>query len=261
MRWHDLVAVSRWRAFVEVTLSIPWIALALFSFWMAQHQSWLWLAPAWFACFYLFLAGLRQAHNAFHAAVGISRRGCDVLLYFLSLVMTGSMHAVRFNHLHHHRHNLSDEDVEGFTAKLKWWQAMLVGPYFPLRLHLFALRNADRAQLRHIFIELAINVVWYAFVAWAWLAHGQWWLPLMVATMWAAQSMTGFFAVWTVHHGCDPHTDIARTQRGWLKNLLSYQMFHHREHHLFPAVPTCHWAKLGARIDAALPHWQRKSVY
>jgi hypothetical protein len=32
--------------------------------------------------------------------------------------------------------------------------------------------------------------------------------------------------------------------------LISYSMFFHAEHHLFPAVPTCHLAVLAKRLDA-----------
>jgi hypothetical protein len=36
----------------------------------------------------------------------------------------------------------------------------------------------------------------------------------------AAALLSPFFAVWTVHHGCASAGRIARTQRGWLKNLI-----------------------------------------
>ena len=67
------------------------------------------------------------------------------------------------------------------------------------------------------------------------------------------ESLTGFFAVWTVHHGCDPHGLHSRTQRGRWMTWISYSMFFHAEHHLFPAVPTCHLARLAERLDAAAP--------
>lgn len=262
IEWRDLVQVSRWQAFKEVTLSMPWITASLVFFALIQFGgSWLWLIPALISSFYLFLTGLRQTHNAYHYAIGVSRRGCDLLMFWLSIVMTGSMHAVQINHLHHHRHNMTDEDVEGFTAKLKWWQAMLVGPYFPYKLHKFALQAGKPNQLRWVYAELIGNVVWYAVVAYISLALGQWWLGLFLITMWLGQCGTGFFAVWTVHHDCDDTHHIARTQRGWFKNLISYQMFHHIEHHLFPAVPTCHWAKLGKRLDEAAPELRSKWVY
>jgi fatty acid desaturase len=34
-------------------------------------------------------------------------------------------------------------------------------------------------------------------------------------------------------------------------NFLTFGMFYHAEHHLFPAVPTRHLGELAARIDAA----------
>jgi fatty acid desaturase len=260
--WLDLVKVTRWQAFVETTLSTPWVVLTLVFFYLVQSTgSWWWLIPGLLCSFYVFLTGLRQAHNAFHYSVGIPRLGCDLLMTWLSLVMTGSMHAVQFNHLHHHRTNGGDDDVEGFTAKLSWWQALLVGPYFPLKLHWFALKNARPAQKRWIHAELALGAVWGAVVIWLTLAFNQWWLAIYWGSMLLGQCGTGFFAVWTVHHGCHGTQFIARTQRGWLKNLISYQMFHHVEHHLFPAVPTCNWAKLGKRLDEAAPELRSMQVY
>jgi fatty acid desaturase len=262
VQWRDLVQVNWFQAFKETTLSFPWIAATLACFWMAQSSgNLLWVGGALFCAFYLFLTGLRQVHCAYHYSIGISRRGCDLLMSFLSIAMTGSMHVVQLCHLHHHRHNMTDEDVEGFTGKLKWWQAILVGPYFPLKLHWFALKTAKPNQRRWIYFELALNVVWTAFVAVMVFAFNQWWLGLYLVTMWVAQCGTGFFAVWTVHHGCEEKHHIARTQRGWFKNFISYQMFHHIEHHLFPAVPTCHWAKLGKRLDEAAPELRTKGVY
>ena len=262
IEWRDLVQVTKWQAFIEVTLSLPWLVLSLLSFWRFQHTgSWWWLLLAQISAFYLFLTGLRQTHGAFHQALGVSRRGCDLLMYFLSIVMTGSMHAVQINHLHHHRHNLTDEDIEGFTARLAWWQALLVGAYFPLKLHRAAFRMGKPARLRWVRAELIGNAIWYAVAAWISLGLGQWWVGAFVATMWLGQCTTGFFAVWTVHHGCDETHHIARTQRGWLKNFVSYQMFHHIEHHVFPAVPTCHWPELGKRLDQAAPELRQKRVF
>jgi fatty acid desaturase len=75
------------------------------------------------------------------------------------------------------------------------------------------------------------------------------------------QCLAGFFAVWTVHHDCDRAHFIARTLRGRLKNLCSFGMFYHIEHHLFPQVPTCHLAHLAERLDAAAPELQTKQVF
>jgi fatty acid desaturase len=38
-------------------------------------------------------------------------------------------------------------------------------------------------------------------------------------------------------------------------------MFRHIEHHLFPAVPTRHLAKLSERLDVAAPELKSKIVF
>ena len=51
------------------------------------------------------------------------------------------------------------------------------------------------------------------------------------------------------------------TQRGWWKTALTYQMFYHVEHHLFPAVPTARLPELAARVDRVMPHLREHQVY
>jgi fatty acid desaturase len=80
-----------------------------------------------------------------------------------------------------------------------------------------------------------------------------------VAAMLAGECLTGFFAVWTVHHGCGAH-EPGRTQRGEWLNRLSYSMFFHAEHHLFPAVPTGHLDVLARRLDAVTAEVSRRQV-
>jgi len=79
------------------------------------------------------------------------------------------------------------------------------------------------------------------------------------AAMLTGECMTGFFAVWTVHHGCEAH-EPGRTQHGRWLNLISYSMFLHAEHHLFPAVPTPHLKQLARRIEVAIPAQNRRQV-
>ena len=75
------------------------------------------------------------------------------------------------------------------------------------------------------------------------------------------QCLTAFFAVWTVHHGCDRTHYIARTLRHRIKNAITFNMFLHIEHHLFPAVPTCHLPELSRRIDRVAPELRSKIVF
>ena len=74
-----------------------------------------------------------------------------------------------------------------------------------------------------------------------------------IAAVAAAQCLTAFFAVWITHHDTEHDGLGARTQRSRLVNLLTYNMFFHLEHHLFPAVPVKRLGRLAARMDAAVP--------
>jgi fatty acid desaturase len=59
----------------------------------------------------------------------------------------------------------------------------------------------------------------------------------------------------SVHHDCDRWEQIARTLRHRLKSAVSFGMFYHLEHHLFPRVPTC-----PQRLDQRVPELPRKQV-
>jgi fatty acid desaturase len=250
VEWRDLVALTPAERIWELTLSLPWLVLSLICY---AHGWWWWGLPC---SFYFFLTGLRQSHNAQHYSLGLPRPVQDVVLFVLSLLMFSSMHAVQVTHLHHHRHCLDAQDEEGATARMPWWRALLIGPLFPLRLHLAAWRLGDRNKRAWIIAELAGIAT--AVVVVCFLTHMTA-LRWHVGAMLAGECFTGFFAVWTVHHDCEPG-DVGRTQRGQWLNWLSYSMFLHAEHHLFPAVPTCHLVTLAKRLDAVTLKFTRQQV-
>jgi fatty acid desaturase len=251
VEWRDLVALTPLETVRELTLSLPWLALSLLL--AAAH-----LYPAALAAsFMMFLTGLRQVHNAHHHALGLGRRANEWFLFAMSVVMLGAMHAVKFNHLRHHKLCMGEGDVEAASARMSGWRAVAFGPLFPLLLHRAALAKGNRRVRLWILAELAANVAWIA-AAFLWLRSDA--LRYHVIAMGVAQCLTAFFAVWTVHHDTDGAAYPARTQRGWLKNLLSYHMFLHVEHHLFPHVPTCHLPVLARRLDAVAPELSRAMV-
>ena len=55
----------------------------------------------------------------------------------------------------------------------------------------------------------------------------------------------------------ETHVTPARTIRNRLRNAVTFSMFFHVEHHLFPQVPTAHLPRLARRLDGAVvqPHW------
>ena len=252
VRWRDLTDLGRVETARELLLSLPWLVLSLY---LASRHVY---PLALVASFFFFLTGLRQAHDAQHYNLGLPRAATEWVLFTLSTLMLGSMHAVQFNHLRHHKHCLNDEDVEARSAHMPWWQALVWGPVFPVLLHSTALREGRPHTRRWVCLELLANgaLVATAIVLWPWRP-----LRYHLAAMALGQCLTAFFAVWTVHHDCDRSRDIARTIRNRLKSKVAFDMFFHVEHHLFPRVPTCRLPELARRLDAIAPELTRKRVY
>jgi fatty acid desaturase len=257
VEWRDLLPLTRAEVAYETLITTPWLAGSLTAWHLAHSGHPAFVAVALMSAFFFFLTGLRQVHNAYHYALGLSRWPTDLTMFGLSIGMMSAMHAIQATHLNHHRHCLVPDDVEGHAAQGAWWRAVLGGPAFAVRLHVAGWTLASARRRRWILAELvalALTAAAAVLIDWTPLrAH--------VATMIVGQCFTAFFAVWTVHHDCDRVRRIARTQRGWLKNVVSYDMFHHVEHHLFPAVPTCHLPELSRRLDRVAPDYKDLTVY
>jgi fatty acid desaturase len=126
------------------------------------------------------------------------------------------------------------------------------------RLHRAALASAIRARRSWIWAELAANVAWIAFV---FPAIDVGWLRYHVLAMAMGQCLTAFFAVWTVHHGCREHDVLARTIRRRINSVVTFSMFFHVEHHLFPQVPTAKLHLLARRLDRNAPEVSALRVF
>jgi fatty acid desaturase len=153
---------------------------------------------------------------------------------------------------------MDDGDVEGMCARMPAWLALVAGPWFIIRMHCHALWHSDRRRRLWIAAELVANLLLVVCVLTVWDSPV---LDYHVTVMALGQCLAGFFAVWTVHHGCDRSHQIARTLRGRFKTMISFSMFYHLEHHLFPQVPTCHLSQLAVRLDAVAPELQSKQVF
>jgi fatty acid desaturase len=245
VRWNDLVALRPHQVALNLGLSAPWLAGSL---WAAQQDLY-WLALPLSGAF--FLTALRQAHDSYHASIGVPRRWLDAVLLMLTLGMLCSTHAIRHTHLAHHRNPLGDGDEEGGWARQAGWRALLLGPLFSLRTHAQALQGGSPRTRRWVRAELLlIATVWLAGVV-----TEQAWLRYHVVAMMGSNALVGFFAVWSVHHGCDAGGVFARTERRRWINRLTVNLLYHVEHHLYPAVPANHLPELASRLDAAAPEW------
>jgi len=69
-------------------------------------------------------------HNGFHHTLGTSDVSTAATLFLNSIVMLAAMHAIKYNHLRHHKYCLKPEDVEGNCARMPGWKALGYGPVF-----------------------------------------------------------------------------------------------------------------------------------
>jgi fatty acid desaturase len=254
VEWRDLVPLTKIEIYKQLLLPIPWVSASLL---LAHYKLYL---PALALSFVFFLTGLRVVHDAYHYSLCLSKKATEWVIYGLSFIMLGSMHAVQQAHLHHHLHCMDEEDVEAVSALMPWWKAILIGPIFPFKTHYFALKNSSAKpfQKRWMWFELATTVVLVVLAFGVFNYHA---FRFWVGAMLIGQCLTSFFAVWTVHHDCDREHHIARTLRNPVKSIIAFEMFYHIEHHLFPKVPTCHLSRLSKRLDDAAPELKQKQVY
>jgi fatty acid desaturase len=124
-------------------------------------------------------------------------------------------------------------------------------------IHKVTLQTANRKYVRNVLAELLMIALFAAVVCYFKIAFLLYHMIVMVA----GEFLMAFFAVWTVHHDTAAHPELARTQRGGWKNKITFSMFYHLEHHLFPAVPTIKLPELARRIDHVLPELEKKHTF
>lgn len=251
VQWKDLKSLTFREMLIENNLTIPWF---LISITLAFYGYYLFALP--FSAFF-FLTGLRQVHNGFHNSLGTNKFLTWLSLYINSILMMVSIHAVKFNHIRHHKYCLTEDDYEGKSAGMRWYGAILYGPVHMFLIHKITLELGNKDYKRNVIIEL-ISILFFASIVFYFQIH---FLMYHIAVMIAGEFLMAFFAVWTVHHDTHNNPDLARTQRGRWKNKLTFSMFYHLEHHLFPAVPTIKLPELARRIDIALPEFEKKSTF
>ncbi|HEY9256929.1 fatty acid desaturase [Chitinophaga sp.] len=248
--WKDLTRLSVREMLIENNISIPW---ALGSWVLAWYGHYL-LALPFSAIF--FLTALRQVHNGFHQSLGTNKQLTWFTLFSNSILMMASIHAVKFNHIRHHKYCLSEEDYEGKSAGMSALGAIFYGPKHMWLIHRVTWQLGNKNYRRNMLLELGAIAVFTGLVFY----FQVYFLMYHIAMMIIGELMMAFFAVWSVHHDCD-HDTIARTQRTGWKNTITFSMFYHLEHHLFPAVPTIKLPELCKRIDAALPELEKKKTF
>lgn len=242
IRWQDLVVLSRLEICRELAMPLLALALAL----LAGTAGFLGITVL--ASFTLFMLGLRVTHGAFHRSIGLRGTPNDLAMFTLSALLGGSMHAIEVTHLRHHRDCLGADDVEGHIAAHGFWRALLDSPRYPLAIHRAGWKHATPRQRRWIAAELLIAACIHLAL---WL-FGTQALRMIALSLYVANALAAMPGIWCVHHGGhrNPAARMRSTRSSWIARLTA-NMFHHAEHHAFPAVPTCHLPQLAQRFDRA----------
>ncbi|WP_196889810.1 fatty acid desaturase family protein [Aureivirga sp. CE67] len=251
VEWKDLKTLSIKELLIENNLTIPWFIIS-----MILAYKGLYLIALPFSGFF-FLAGLRQVHNGFHNSLGTNKFLTWFTLFSNSILMMTSIHAVKFNHLRHHKYCLTEKDQEGKAAHMSWYGAILYGPIHMFKIHQITWKLGNKKYKQNMALEVAsillvTSIIFYFNIEW---------LQYHILVMIIGEFLMAFFAVWTVHHDTSENPELARTQRGWLKNKITFSMFYHLEHHLFPAVPTIKLPELAKRIDENIPEIEKKNTF
>jgi fatty acid desaturase len=249
--WRPLARLRPWEAARELLLPWPWLLLS----WAAAERGRILAALP--ASFLFFLSSLRVVHDAQHHNLGLSRRGHDLVMALQGSLMLGAIHAQRVVHLRHHRLLLGPGDVEGASARGSAVRALWSGPLFPARVLTSGWRHAQWRARRWIALELLASCA-FALAA---LSSDVAFLRYHVLAMLAGHGLAAFFCVWTVHHACEASPSRSRTLRARAPDAVSYGMFRHVEHHLFPKVPTLRLAELGRRLDRVAPELAAERVF
>jgi len=251
VQWKDLRALSVREMLIENNLTIPWFVISLT---LAYNGYYLFALP--FSAFF-FLTALRQVHNGFHNSLGTNKFLTWLSLFLNSILMVVSIHAVKFNHIRHHKYCLTEEDYEGKSAGMSWYGAILYGPVHIFLIHKVTLQLGNKKYRKNVILELAA-IALFVSLAFYFNIH---FLIYHIIVMVIGEFLMAFFAVWTVHHHTEDSPEFARTQRGGWKNKITFSMFYHLEHHLFPAVPTIKLPELAKRIDEAIPELEKKTTF
>lgn len=251
VEWKDLKKLSIKEMLIENNLTIPWFLLSMV---FAYYGYYLVALP--FSAFF-FLTALRQVHNGFHNSLGTNKFLTWFSLFSNSILMMASIHAVKFNHIRHHKYCLTEDDYEGKSAGMSWYGAILYGPVHMFLIHKVTLQSGNKNYRRNVILELVCIAIIAAVVFYFNISF----LIYHIIVMIVGEFLMAFFAVWTVHHDTHDHPEMARTQRSGWKNKITFSMFYHLEHHLFPAVPTIKLPELAKRIDEVLPEIEKKSTF
>lgn len=241
---HDLLKTTPTQRFWAI--SRPFMCVAAYMVFAALG----WWPLAVLSVMLLFIAIVASAHDLVHQVLGLPRRVNEVFLCLIGLLVLESGHAYKVSHLQHHRRFPFEDDPEGDPARMGFWRAILEGPFFLFRLWVWAWRNAPHERQ-----WLAFEAAWFfgfilaAILLWPVAPGLLVYAGLVIAGSWV-------YPLSTVHlpHNAQEENALFHTYtlRGRIVPALFLELTYHLEHHLYPGVPSHHYAELSRRLEPYL---------
>lgn len=217
-----------------------YVLVAYFGLW--------WLTPI--VVFLIFVAVVTVTHDVVHGSLGLRKRQADWALFLMGAVLLESGHAYRTTHIQHHKLFPSDEDPEGYPAKISLLGAIFYGPVFLYRLWWWAFRRNKGRSVQRTWLITEVSLPFVAVISGVLL------LKMTPAVLvYAVLAIVGswVYPLLTVHLPHKDYGDTPLTQthtlRGRIIPVLFLELTYHLEHHLYPQVPSHHLAELARRLD------------
>jgi beta-carotene hydroxylase len=237
-----------------IALARPFIGVALYA--LAWALGLWWLSPL--IVFLIFVAVVTVTHDVVHGSLGLNRRQTDWALFLTGLVLLESGHAYRTTHLQHHKVFPSDDDPEGYPAKISLLGAIVYGPVFLARLWFWAFARNARRPAQRVWLVVEALMPLLAIIGGILL-----WSATPALLVYVALAIVGswVYPLLTVHlpHRNFGDTPLSQTHtlRGTIIPALFLELTYHLEHHLYPQVPSHHLKELARRLD---PFFDRAGV-
>jgi beta-carotene hydroxylase len=203
----------------------------------------------------LFITIVASAHDLVHRSLGLPHGLNDAILALIGMLVLESGHAYRVTHLQHHRCFPHDDDPEGDPARMSLWRAIFEGPIFLFRLWLWAWQRAPEERG-----WLLLEAGWFVGFSLASVILWPWTPALLIYTL-LVLAGSWVYPLSTVHlpHNVKGENALFQTYtlRGRIIPKLFLELTYHLEHHLYPAVPSHHYAELSERLE---PYLQQAGV-
>jgi beta-carotene hydroxylase len=246
---YDLLQTTPRQRFIAIVR--PFVCVTLYFVFAALG----WWHLAVLMVMLLFITIVASAHDLVHQALGLPRWANELLLSLVGMLVIESGHAYKVSHLQHHRRFPDDDDPEGDPARMGFARALLEGPIFLFRLWWWAWQRAPRERA-----WLALEAGWFFAVIMAGIAL---WSQTPSVLVYAVLVIMGswVYPISTVHlpHNAQGKNALFQTYtlRGRIIPALFLELTYHLEHHLYPVVPSHHYAKLARRLE---PYLRRHGV-